>query len=143
LKLLLPVFIPSWQFFKDLAPSPRIEFTLHKTAEEGLCDWQELNLRPQRLSIIEMLVSIFFNPRWNEALFIMNCAEQLIINPTEYGSREIMKRIQSELERRQVDLRMTPYLQFRLVFVSRENTSLRRDILFISKIAKISPDAEL
>ena len=30
LKLVLPVLIPSWQFFNEVAPSPRIEFTLRE-----------------------------------------------------------------------------------------------------------------
>lgn len=145
LKLLLPVFIPSWQFFREIAPSPRIEFTLHPTeqAQEESSNWQELCLRPKQISVTNMLKGIFFNPRWNESLFIMNCAERLIIDPTEYCSQEIMKRIQAELERRQLDLKTTPYLQFRLAFVSRQDTELQKDILFVSKIKKIFGDAEL
>ncbi|MDA0772851.1 MAG: hypothetical protein O3C63_07905 [Cyanobacteria bacterium] len=137
LKLLIPVFIPSWQFFNKIAPSPRIEFSLMATVEEQSCQWQEFCLRPKQLSITSILKSIFYNPRWNESLFITTCAERLITNPTEQASQEIIQRIKSDLEQRQVDLSKTPYLQFRLVFVSRQGSELQEDILYISEIQKL------
>ncbi len=141
-KLLLPVFIPSWRFFNRIAPSPRIEFTLLKEAqEESSCKWQEFNLKPKQLSVISFLKSIFYNPCWNEALYIMNCAERLIIDPSEHCVQEIISRIKTELERRGVDLSMTPYLQFRLIFISREGNELEKEILFTSEIKNIFGDA--
>ncbi len=135
LKLLFPIFIPSWQFFKEIAPSPRIEFTL-LTTEKDLAKWQEFNLRPQENP--NLLKSLFYNPRWNEALYITNCAEQLIANPTEYSSQEILKRITAELKRKQTNLETTPYLQFRLIFISRQNSDLMEDLLYSSEIKRIS-----
>jgi hypothetical protein len=41
LKLLLPALIPSWRFFDTIAPSPRIEFTLLKTAQDASGAWRE------------------------------------------------------------------------------------------------------
>ncbi len=138
LKLLLPIFIPSWRFFKEIAPSPRIEFTLRATTEEASSQWQDFSLRPDRRSATSILTSIFYNPRWNESLFIMNCAEQLIINPNDFNEQEIMRRIKTELERKQLDLKVTPYLQFRLVFISRQGSELQKDILFVSESKRIS-----
>ncbi len=135
LKLLLPIFIPSWQFFKEIAPSPRIEFTLLKT-EEDEAKWKELKLRPQKAT--NLLKSLFYNPRWNEALYIMSCAEQLIANPQGYYSEEILKCIKTELKRKQVNLETTPHIQFRLVFISKQGTELRQDLLFSSAIKRIS-----
>jgi hypothetical protein len=142
-KLLLPILIPSWRFFNRIAPSPRIEFALLTSAQEEASNWREFCLRPKRLSIASSLKSIFFNPRWNEFLYTVGCAERLIINPTEHCIQEIMQRIKTELERRRVDLGMTPYLQFRLIFVSRQDHDLQNDILFVSKIKRIVGDLEL
>jgi len=136
LKLLLPVFIPSWQFFREVGPSPRIEFCL-ATTKESLGEWQEFDLRAQSKSWLDLLFSIFFNARWNEALYIMNCAERLVINPTEHSSQEIISRMIIEFRRKGLDLSLTPYLQYRLVFVSREGDELRKDVLFVSKIEEL------
>lgn len=138
LKLLLPVFIPSWQFFNIIAPSPRIEFNLKATAEEQSCHWQEFCLRPKQRSLMSILKSIFYNPAWNESLFITTYAERLITNPTEQASQEIIKRIKSELTKRQIDCSQTPYLQFRLFLVSRHGNKLQEDILFVSKTNKLT-----
>ena len=138
---LLSVFISPWQFFKESVPSPRIEITLSKTEEESY-DWQEFCLRPKQLSTLDILKSIFFNARWNESLFITDCAERLILDPTEYNKQEIVNRIKFELERIGLELKMTPYLQFRLIFVTSHGTKLQGDILYVSKIEKIFGDQD-
>jgi hypothetical protein len=143
LKLILPIFFPSWQFFKEIAPSPRIEFYLCKTAEEIISNnnWQEFSLIPQKLSTASILKSLFFNPERNETYFILNCAEQLIINPSEFRSQEIMQRIKMRLERNGIDFQTSSYLQFRLVFVHRQKTELKEEVLFVSEVYKIEEDA--
>lgn len=142
-KLLLPIFIPSWKFFNRIAPSPRIEFTLLSSGkEDSSCIWQEFSLRPNQISTIDFIKSIFYNPRWNEALFISNCAERLVIDPNEYCVEEITKRIRTKLEHRGVDLKTSPYLQFRLIFISREGNELQKEILFTSEIKNIFGDIE-
>ncbi len=134
LKLLLPALIPSWRFFDTIAPSPRIEFTLLQSAQDASGRWQEFRPRPARLSIGSMLKRLFWNPRWNESLFLVSCAERLMASPTEHSSQEILTRIEAELERKSIDVSATPYLQFRLVFLSREGAQLQRQITFISPI---------
>ena len=134
LKLLLPALIPSWRFFDTIAPSPRIEFALLKTAQEESGNWQEFRPRPARLPISGMLKRLFWNPGWNESLFLVSCAERLMASPTEHSSQEILNRIKAELESKSIDVRATPYLQFRLVFLSREGSQLQKQITFISPI---------
>ncbi len=129
LKLLLPALIPSWRFFDTITPSPRIEFALLKTRRSKPRTWQEFRPRPARLTFGGMLKRMFWNPRWNESLFLVSCAERLVTHPTEHSRKEIVKRITAELQRHNVD---SPYLQFRLVFVSREGTRLQKHIAFIS-----------
>src|SRR6187402_3359239 len=93
IKLLLPALIPSWRFFDTIAPSPRIEFTLLQSVQGVAGDWQEFRPRPSSLAVHEMLVRMFWNPRWNETLFLVSCAERLLTAPTEHSSHEIFNRI--------------------------------------------------
>lgn len=135
LRLLLPVIFPSWQFFREIAPSPRIEFSLLKDPE-ARPNWEEFRPTPKKLSLLETLLRIFHNPDWNETLYIRNCAEQLIVSsslsPSGYSYEEILNRIRKDLARN--DLGSSTYLQFRLVFVSREGSEFRNDVLFTSEV---------
>ena len=142
LKLLLPALIPSWRFFDTIAPSPRIEFTLLKTAQDASGSWQEFRPRPAWLPISSMLKRMFWNPDWNESLFLVSCAERLMASPTVHSSQEILKRIKVELERNSIDVMATPYLQFRLVFVSREGSQLQKHITYISPIHRLYGNAD-
>ncbi len=72
----------------------------------------------------------------------MNCAERLVLDPTEYCMQEIMKRIEADLKKESVDLEATPYLQFRLIVISREGNELQKEILFTSEIKNIFGDIE-
>lgn len=143
LKLLLPALIPSWRFFDVIEPSPRIEFTLLKTPQDTPTHWQEFRPRPAHLPISSMLKRMFWNPLWNESLFLVSCAERLMINPTEHSNQEILKRIKTEIEKSATDTTATPHLQFRLVFVRRHGTELEKDITFISKIHPCFESASL
>ncbi|MCE2929054.1 MAG: hypothetical protein LW817_05445 [Candidatus Caenarcaniphilales bacterium] len=120
-KLLAPIFIPAWQFFREIAPSPRIEYALDS---EQFKTWHEFNLRPQEINFWGFVRRIFYNREWNEMLFIMNCAEKLITSPNQYSSEEILKRLKTNLK-----LSDSEHLKFRLVFVSIENGAFRRVIL--------------
>ncbi len=131
LKLLLPALLPSWRFFEQIAPSPRMEFTVLNAAREAPGEWQEFRPRPAEISYCAGLKRLFWNPKWNESLFLVSCAERLIQNPTEHSLREIVKRIRAELARRAVAV---PYLQFRLVFLSRDGKALQKHILFVSDV---------
>jgi uncharacterized protein (UPF0248 family) len=142
LKLLLPALVPSWRFFDVVAPSPRVEFVLLETAQDAADNWQEFRPRPAHLSIGNMLKRMFWNPRWNESLFLVSCAERLIKNPTEHSAQEIVKRIKAELARGFTEEAATPYLQFRLVFVYRHGAELQKHIIFISPIYSALKDGK-
>ena len=78
LLLLLPALIPSWRFFKTVEPSPRVQWTL---VQDGERKWQEFNPRPEVVSFGRMLRRMVWNPRWNEALFLVSLAERQTIDP--------------------------------------------------------------
>lgn len=131
-KLLLPALIPSWRFFDEIAPSPRIEFSLLTNTQETPENWQEFRPRPKQLSMKAMLKRMFWNPSWNESLFLVSCAERLAMNPTEHSRDEIFKRIAAELRKHSQNVEAKPYLQFRLVFVNHENNTLHKHTAYIS-----------
>ncbi|MBL4740338.1 MAG: hypothetical protein JKY12_05050 [Sneathiella sp.] len=138
LRLLLPALIPSWRFFDVIAPSPRIEFTLLETAHDIPTAWQEFRPRPAELSAREMLKRLFWNPRWNESLFLVSCAERLMANPTEHSSAEIFTRIGAELNQNPTDVKLPPYLQFRLVFLDRQNAEIHKRTTYTSPVQRYS-----
>lgn len=110
LKLLLPALVPSWRFFDWIAPAPRIEILM-----EGQNDWREWRPRPQSIKPHHYIIRLFWNPQWNDHLFMASCAERLMQNPTDHSEQEIIKRIRH-------DLRDTTAknFQFRLVFFARD-----------------------
>ena len=129
LKLLLPALIPSWNFFDVIAPSPRVEYARLRSIGDASGDWRAFRPRPERLSPWAMLTRLFWNPSWNETLFLVSCAERLTDEPTAHSEDEIFKRIAADLAREPAD-EARPWLCFRLVFVSREGGSLVSEVLF-------------
>lgn len=141
LKLLLPALIPSWNFFDIIAPSPRIEFTLLDTSREAPTQWQEFRPRPAHISLTTMLKRLFWNPWWNENLFLVSCAERLMANPTEQSHQEIANAIQADLNQSSFDLSSKSYFQFRLIFVSRHGTKLETQVVYFSPVLSLSQGA--
>jgi hypothetical protein len=132
LQLLAPALIPSWKFFDVIAPSPRIEYALLDRPEDTGGDWRELRPRPERVPAPVMLARLFWNPRWNETLFLVSCAERLVDRPTAHSQDEIFARIARDLGRRPDGETLPEGLRFRLVFVSREGETIDREVLFAS-----------
>ncbi len=127
IKLLLPALIPSWRFFDEITPSPRIEFALLAHAD-GMPQWQELERRPLSLSAWQVFARMFHNPHWNETLFLVSCAERLSNAPAEHACREIVRRILAQTDAH------APYMQFRLAFVSRNGAQLEKHVEFVSPV---------
>lgn len=135
-KLLLPAVIPSWNFFDVIVPSPRIQFSLLKRPEERLDAWQEFRPRPARLSFAYMLMRLFWNPLWNESLFLVSCAERLMEYPNQHSEDEIFNRIKAALK-----LSMSPssaaQVKFRLVFISRQGGVLKEQVRYESQFRPV------
>ncbi len=112
--LLAPALIPSWNFFDVIAASPRVQYALADTREATLEDWDEFRPRPQRMSPAVMLGRLVWNPRWNESLYLVSCAERLVEEPTAHAENEIFRRIAADLAGCP-DAR--PWLSFRLQFI--------------------------
>lgn len=123
--LLLPALVPSWRFFDVIAPSPRIEVRGPQSTGDETAVWQEFRPRPAHVTPLQMLARLFWNPRWNEALFLVSCAERLIDEPTDHSRDEIFRRIAAGLS-------ADALVQFRLLLVRREGDALVTEIAFTS-----------
>lgn len=78
-----------------------------------------------------MLRRMVWNPRWNETLFMVSCAERLMDKPTQHSDSEIFDRICAELSR--AGEGAAAFLVFRLVYISRNGTVLEKEITYISR----------
>lgn len=141
LKLLLPALIPSWRFFEVIAASPRIEIAMLQTAQTKPRNWKAVRPKPEQVTFYTMLKRLFWNPYQNESLFLVSCAERIIKNPTDHSQQEILKRVVADLERDPETVPLPPYLQFRLVFVSRGKAKLERRVRYTSPVYQISDSA--
>lgn len=142
LKLLLPALIPSWRFFEVVAASPRIEIATLQTKQTKPSRWTEVRPKPTCVPVRTMLKRLFWNPYRNESLFLVSCAERMLENPTDHSQQEILKRVITDLERDPAKAPLPPYLQFRLVFVSRNKTRLQRRVRYTSPIFHINSSTE-
>ena len=130
--LILPVVIPSWRFFSSVKPSPRVQFTLLKVQEGTPKDWQEFRPRPKVVTPFQMVCRLLWNPDWNEALFLVSCAERMLGNPTQHSIDEIRRRILFEVDKMPIE-RTEKWMQFRLVFVHRSGCGLSEQVVFLSR----------
>lgn len=130
--LVLPVLIPSWRFFKAIEPSPRVQWAVSSPDSDLQEDWQEFRPRPQSVSPSQMTLRLFWNPRWNETLFLVSCAERMQQAPTDYGLNEIRQRIASEIQAAPIGA-ANPWFRFRLVFVQRSSAGLSQSVVFTSE----------
>ena len=136
LKLLLPALIPSWNFFDLISPSPRIQFSLLKKENDSDRSWQEFRPRPKHSSFLQMIKRVFWNPAWNESLYLVSCAERIIAAYTPHSEDEILSRIESSLKC-EIDTLTTTHLQFQIIVVQRNEKQLQESVVFTSHIQKL------
>ena len=140
LSLILPVLIPSWRFFKAIEPSPRVQWSILSDVDSHARDWQDFRPRPLAVTTLQMLGRLFWNPAWNDTLFVVSCAERIEQQPTDHSITEIARRIQADIEQSQV-YDNAQIFRFRLVFVHRDGVGLVEDIVFLSDPVAISGGA--
>lgn len=128
--LMMPALMPSWRFFDVVAPSPRVHFRLW-TAGDSEHEWQEFDPRPVHVSIPVLLARMVWNPRWNEQLFVVSCAERVLDRHTDGAEFEIARRIVRRLTVEQ--MLSTTRLQFRLIVVERADGALKSYEAFVSR----------
>ena len=94
---LLPALIPSWRFFDAIGPSPRVEYRLLSIAGSPLGEWRPFCPRPSHLTVGQMMLRLGWNPAWNEALYVMRCAERVLEGDTGFPLFELERRLRRAL----------------------------------------------
>lgn len=142
IRLLLPVIFPSWRFFSSIGPAPRIDYGFLRTGEDAPSQWQEFRPRPHELTLLQGLARLFWNPQWNEFLYMNSCAERLFDAPNDMREKEIMRRLQAALAAGEItapaDARQ---LVYRIRAVIREGAEVSEPVLFTARPASIESAA--
>lgn len=112
-KQFLPIIFPSWRFFSGIGASPRIELGFIFERDETPDCWVAFRPIPRNLSVVQHIIRLFHNPRWNELLFINTCAERLFDAMDDADMDEIARRLLTAIVRGEVDI---PGKQTFLVF---------------------------
>jgi hypothetical protein len=130
---LVPALIPSWRFFDYIAAAPRILAVVASAGDPAPC-WQELRPRPAHLLFASMLWRLFWNPLWNESLYMVSCAEKLLADPSAMRADELMTRIAAEIVRGETGDKIAGpvWLTLRIVVFKREGEQIVQQVGFVS-----------
>jgi hypothetical protein len=131
--LLLPGLIPSWEFFKAIEPSPRVQWRLFAAPLEDGEGWNEFRPRPQKLSLLTILRRLIWNPRWNDSLYLVSLSERLMLIPNQHSVDEIFDRLNFYISAPDTAGDSPLMLQFRLIFVRREGEQITESITYMSE----------
>lgn len=129
--LLLPCLIPSWRFFKSVEPSPRVQWRGVSPPGGPEDDWQDYRPAPQTVSVTGMLRRLIWNPDRNRDLWVVSLSERLILDPSAHSHDEICRRVAAEATAHLAPGQFSD-LQFRLLFISREDGRIESQISYVS-----------
>ncbi|MBM4260135.1 MAG: hypothetical protein FJ145_01715 [Deltaproteobacteria bacterium] len=140
-RLLLPALLPSWRFFDTIAPSPRIQFALLDHHDEPEPSWHSFRPHPDRLSLGAMIRRLFHNPRWNESLYMVTCAERLLEQPSRFREEEILRRITTAIESGEIGWApaQARFVRFRILILKRQTGRVTERVMFTSTAARLAP----
>lgn len=133
IEFVLPVLMPSWRFFKTVEPSPRVQFAVLDDGADPSPSWQAFRPRPQSLSAFALVSRLFWNPAWNEDLYLVSCAERIQGEQNRHAIHEIRQRVGRDL----LDSGLANpghCVQFRLIFVQDRDGQRVEDIVFVSDV---------
>ena len=139
LQLLLPALIPSWRFFDRIGPAPRVEFAVVNSADQSDSEWSEVRPRPVRVSPGAMLGRLFWNPQWNESLYLVSCAERLLDDPSHARAIDLWMRVAHIVRAEHVGGTDSGHLllRVRIVEVMREHGRVVSEVRFVSEAHRL------
>jgi len=143
LQLLLPALVPSWRFFDRIGPAPCVEFAI-TDGEDDHPAWQEVRPTPDRLPPADTIVRLFWNPRRNESLYLVSCAERLLDDPSAVRAAELVRSVADALRLDGV-IGARPgmrWLRVRIVQVTREQDEQVRHVAYVSNARRVDIPGE-
>jgi len=133
-RLFLPALFPAWRFFDLIGPAPRIEVQMLADADDDDAPWVEFRPRPERLTVAAVLGRLFWNPWWNDTLYLANCAERQIRDPAPQAERAIRSRIVGDLHNPAALSGPARFFRYRLVFLGRVQGEVAQVVAHVSPI---------
>jgi len=135
LNYLLPALLPSWRFFDFIGPSPRLEICLLQHAGDVPSQWQAFRPSPQHISWLARFGTLLWNPRGNEALYLLSTSEKLLQRQSAAAQMEIARRIAAAFACGEiVASSQDRFFQFRLLEIERDDGVLHTQTSFESPV---------
>lgn len=128
---LLPALIPSWRFFDVIGPAPRFEYRLLSAPAHPIDSWREFRPRPAHRSPLEIIGHLFWNPAWNETLFVMRCAERVLEGETGFPLAELERHLRAHLAIQGFSA-TAPLFEMRILACRRSGTQAAQDVAYRS-----------
>ncbi len=94
IELYLPVLFPSWRFFAEIGAGPRVDVQVNGGA------WAPVSEPPSRETWADVVLRLFWNPRGNERLFLVTCAERILTERSARAEAELVRRLAGRVEGR-------------------------------------------
>lgn len=133
LKLLLPILFPSWRFFSSIGPSPRIDIGWLGEKNAQPLEWLPFRSLQERLTLAAGVQRLFFNPVWNERLYLNTCAEHLLECDSAFHAQQIAERLLHAVNTGELKAGAARYLVFRVRALTDEAGQVRDDVVFMSE----------
>ncbi len=128
--LLLPALFPSWRFFKEVGPSPRVEYRVVLKGQRTA--WRESHPVPERVGLGSVIARMVWNPARNTQLYMVSLSERLVSGRVEHSASELNHLIAAKIEESQGDL------QFRLMFMDDEGGAITGTVVYESEPVPLS-----
>jgi hypothetical protein len=134
LSLIFPIFFPSWRFFSEVDPSPRFLLAFLSKENDTPDTWQEFFLLPVKVTWLQSFVNLFWNPSWNQRLYLNSCAERLLNEYSLERENEIVARLLLAISNSSETLMSDAhYIIVRIDTLIRENKQITQTTQFISR----------
>lgn len=127
--LLLPALIPSWRFFKEVAPSPRIEGRI-----VGVHGWRMLHTRPETVGLFEGFLRLFWNRQWNSQLFFVSLTERFLAGASDASERLLLQEVTKRLS-----ACAGQSVAFRIWLVDRAGDDVIQEVVYESSEFEVGP----
>lgn len=135
LDYLLPALLPSWRFFNDIGPSPRLEFCVLLHAGDSPLRWQPLRPPPQHITVAAQLRRLVWNPHGNEALYLLSSSEKILQRQSIAAQMDIARRMTAAFASGEIaTMPQDRFFVFRLLEVARGEDGLLSQVSFESPV---------
>lgn len=122
--MLLPALFPSWRFFKQVGPSPRVEYRILLEGQKS--EWRESHPVPKHVGLARMARRMFWNPARNTQLYMVSLSERLVSGLVDHSEAELNRLIAEKIKE---DIGQ---MQFRLMFKHPEGDSIVGTVVYES-----------